>query len=102
MATRSADDRAVQAERDAEEALEIGDHDAARAGLQAARKIIRAKMTKTDQREEAALVAEEARVEESRLNYPEAARLFEEAASLLPVEDRAERWGYLLAAANAF
>ena len=78
-----------------EEALEIGDHDAAVAHLQAARKIIRAKMTKI-KREEAALVAEEARVEENRLNYPEAARLFEEAASLLPVEDRAERWHHLL------
>ena len=93
VATRRTDDPAVQAERDAaREALEIGDHDAAVAHLQAGWEIVLAKPKK----EGAALVAEEALVEESRLNYPEAALLFEKAASLLPGEDRDERH-YLLA-----
>src|SRR4029077_18012721 len=92
----------VQALRDAAAAALQGapDHDRARADLEEARHLVRAKraggMPADQGREEAALVRAEARVETARLRFVEAARLHEQAARLLPAEDREGRatdWG---------
>ena len=72
-------------------------HDLARAKLAEARTVVQAKRqagakAPADlQREEAGLVREQARVETARLRFAEAARLYEQAAQLLPAEDRDER-----------
>ncbi len=80
------------------------DQDLARAKLEAARDLVRqkreaaAKLLADQQREEAQLVREQAGIEESRLRFAEAAHLYEEAASLLPADDSAQRWFYLMSA----
>ena len=94
-------DPEVQALRDAAAAALQGapDHDRARAELEEARHLVRAKraagiaasMPVDQAREEADLVRAEARVETARLRFAEAARLHEQAARLLPAEDRAGR-----------
>ena len=72
-------------------------HDLARAKLEEARNLVRAKrqagakVPADQQREEAGLVREQAKVETARLRFAEAARLYEQAAKLLPAEDRDER-----------
>jgi tetratricopeptide (TPR) repeat protein len=78
------------------------DQDLARAKLEAARDLVRrkrqaaVKLLADQQREEAQLVREQAGIEESRLRLAEAARLYEEAASLLPADDSAQRWSDLI------
>ena len=47
------------------------------------------------------LVFEQGRVESARLAYEQAARLFAEAAHLLPAEDTETRWRYLMEEAQA-
>src|SRR5882757_7521987 len=94
-------DPEVQALRDAAAAALQGapDHDRARAELEEARNLVRAKraariavsMPADQAREEAALVRAQARVETARLRFAAAARLHEEAARLLPAEDREGR-----------
>src|SRR4029077_12603223 len=96
-------DPEVQAWRDAAAAALQGapDHDRARADLEEARHLVRAKraagiaarMPVDQGREEADLMRAEARVETARLRFAEAARLHEQAARLLPAEDRAGRAG---------
>src|SRR5262245_22407270 len=89
----------VQALREAAAAALQGapDHDLARAKLEEARGLVRAKreavakVLADQQREEAGLVREQANVETARLRFSEAARLYEQAAKLLPAEDRDER-----------
>ena len=87
----------VQASRDAAVADLQGapDHERARADLEEARQLLRAKRaagSAVDQgREEADLVRAEARVESARLRFAAAARLHEQAARLLPAEDRERR-----------
>src|SRR6266851_2244346 len=54
------------------------------------------------QREEAGLVFEQARVERARLAYDEAARLFKEATDLLPAGDVEARWRYTLNEGHAW
>ena len=102
-------DPEVQALREqAAAALELAEHDAARAKLEAARALVRskrealAKVLAEQQREEAALVTEQAQIERARLRYVEAGQLFEEATQLLPAEDLETRWLYLLDAAGAW
>lgn len=99
-------DPEVQAKRDAAyAALDVGDHDAARALLDEARRIVRgkretlARMLADQQREEAALVAEQAAIERARLRYRDAAALYREAADLLPPIDVKDRWANLVRAA---
>src|ERR1700730_11091654 len=104
-------DPKVQALRDAAAAALQGapDHDRARAELEAARNLVRAKraariaagiaasMPVDQGREEADLVRAQARVETARLRFAEAARLHEQAARLLPAGDRAggaADWGH--------
>ncbi|MGE4046499.1 MAG: hypothetical protein AB7F35_16695, partial [Acetobacteraceae bacterium] len=78
----------VQALRDAAAAALQGtpDHDLARAKLEEARNLVRAKrqavakVLADQQREEAALVREQAGIEAARLRFAEAARLYEETA----------------------
>src|SRR6267154_1432676 len=92
-------DPEVQALRDAAAVALQGapDHDQARAELEEARNLVRAKraariaasMPADQAHEEAALVRAQARVETARLRFAAAARLHEEAARLLPAEDRA-------------
>lgn len=103
------DDPEVQALREeAAEALQAADHDTARAKLNGARQLVRGKrqvlagLLAKQQREESALVAEQAGVERARLNYEEAAKLFVEAESLLPAGDADKRWTYRLHAADAW
>ena len=92
-------DPEVQALREAAAAALQGapNHDLARAKLEEARKLVRAKreavakVAADQQREEASLVREQARVEAARLRFAEAAQLYEQAARLLPAEDRDER-----------
>src|SRR5882672_12132236 len=94
-------DPEVQALRDAAVAALQGapDHDRARAELEEARNLVRAKgvariaaSVPADQaREEADLVRAQARVETARLRFAAAARLHEQAARLLPAEDREGR-----------
>src|SRR5580704_3818381 len=90
-------DPEVQALRDAAVAALQGapDHDRARAELEEARHLVRAKgvagIPADQAREEADLVRAEARVETARLRFAAAARLHEQAARLLPAEDRAGR-----------
>jgi len=75
------------------------DHDQARADLEEARQLVRAKraariaasMPADQEREEADLARAEARVETARLRFAEAARLHEQAVRLAPAEDRAGR-----------
>src|SRR6266851_787962 len=98
-------DPEVQALRDAAAAALQGapDHDRARAELEEARNLVRAKraakiaasMPVDQAREEADLVRAQARVETARLRFAAAARLHEQAARLLPAEDhegRAADW----------
>ena len=72
-------------------------HDLARAKLGEARNIVQAKrqaaakVPADQQREEAGLVREQAKVETARLRFAEAAGLYEQAAKLLPAEDGDER-----------
>lgn len=96
-------DPEVQALRDdASAALDRGDHDAARAALVQARDLVRAKreavakVLADQQREEATLVREQAKVEAARLRFADAARLHEEAAGLLPEADLDQRWQDLI------
>jgi hypothetical protein len=90
-------DPKVQALRDAAAAALQGapDHDRARAELEEARNLVRARAAASlpaDQaREEADLVRAQARVETARLRFAAAARLHEQAARLLPAEDREGR-----------
>src|ERR1700730_10731638 len=94
-------DPEVQALRDAAAAALQGapDHDRARAELEEARNLVRAKraakiaasMLSDQAREEADLVRAQARVETARLRFAAAARLHEQAARLLPAEDREGR-----------
>ena len=89
----------VQALREAAVAALQGapDHTLARAKLEEARDLVRAKrrtaakVLADQQREEAALVREQAKVESARLRFAEAAQLYEQAAQLLPAEDRDQR-----------
>jgi len=89
----------VQALRDAAAAALQGapNHDVARARLEEARRLVRAKREAvakvlTDQiREEASLLREQAKIEAARLRFAETARFYEEAARLLPAEDRDAR-----------
>jgi tetratricopeptide (TPR) repeat protein len=89
----------VQALRDAAAAALQGapNHDLARAKLEEARQLVRAKrqavakVLADQQREEATLVREQAGVEASRLRSADAARLYEQAAGLLPTEDHDQR-----------
>ena len=75
----------------------VPDHDLARAKLEQARQLVRAKreavakVLADQQREEAALVGEQAKVETARLRFADAARLYEEAAGLLPANDHDQR-----------
>jgi tetratricopeptide (TPR) repeat protein len=101
-------DPEVQAKREAAyAALNVGNHDKARAMLDEARQIVREKretltrILANQQREEAALVAEQAAIERARLRYREAAALYREAADLRPPDDTWDRWMNLLWAANA-
>jgi tetratricopeptide (TPR) repeat protein len=103
------DDPEVRALREqAAASLEIADHATARAKLEQARSIVRgkremlARVLVDQQREEAGLVNEQARVEAARLAYDEAARLFHEAADLLPTNDAATRSQYLVEEAHAW
>jgi tetratricopeptide (TPR) repeat protein len=88
-------------------ALEIADHATARARLAQARSLVHGKReTLTgvlvgQQREEAALVFEQGRVESARLAYKQAAQLFAEAAGLLPPGDIETRWRYFTEKAHA-
>ncbi len=99
-------DPEVQALRDAAAAALQGapDHDLARAKLEEARRLVQAKrmavarVLADQQREEAALVREQAGVEAARLRFAEAARLYEQAAGLLPAENRDRRGADLFAA----
>ncbi len=99
-------DPEVQALRDAAEAALQGapDHDRARAKLEEARRLVQAKrmaaarVLADQQREEAALVRGQARIEAARLRFAEAARLYEEAAGLLPAADRDRRGADLVTA----
>ena len=92
-------DPEVQALREAAATALQGapNHDLARARLEEARKLVQAKREAVDKvaadqhRQEASLVREQARVEAARLRFAEAAQLYEQAARLLPVEDRDER-----------
>jgi tetratricopeptide (TPR) repeat protein len=100
-------DPEVQALKDdAASALEVPDHDRARAKLEEARQLVRAKreaaakLLAEQQREEAALVSAQAGVEAGRLRYAAAAILHEEAATLLPEADVHERWAELIEAAG--
>ncbi len=93
----------VQAKRNqAQAALDLGDHDQARALLDEARAIVRqkretlARILADQQREEAALVAEQAAIERARLRYRDAAALYREAADLLPEADVEDRWHNLV------
>ena len=97
-------DPAVQALREAAVAALQGapNHDLARAKLEEARQLVRAKreavarVLADQQREEAGLVREQAKVEAARLRFGEAAQLYEQAARLLPADDRDARgadWG---------
>ena len=89
----------MQALREAAAAALQGapNHDLARAKLEEARKLVQAKREAVDKvaadqhRQEASLVREQARVEAARLRFAEAAQLCEQAARLLPAEDRDER-----------
>src|SRR6266849_8221562 len=101
-------DPEVQALRQqAAAAVEAADHTRARAKLEEARAIVRNKretLTRVladQQREEAGLVFEQARVERARLAYDEAARLFREATDLLPAGDEM-RWRYTLNEGSAW
>ncbi len=99
-------DPEVQALRDAAAAALQGapDHDLARAKLEEARRLVQAKrmaaarVLADQQREEAALVRGQARIEAARLRFAEAARLYEEAAGLLPAADRDRRGADLVTA----
>jgi tetratricopeptide (TPR) repeat protein len=88
-------------------ALEIGDHTRAAAGLNEARLVVSrkrktlARVLNDQKREEAALAFEQGRVESARLAYEQAARLFAEAAHLLPAEESETRWRYLMEEAQA-
>src|SRR5262249_40192981 len=92
-------DPEVQALRDAAvQALQgAPNHDLARAKLEEARQLVRskretvAKVLAGQQREEANLVQEQAKVEAARLRFAEAAQLYEQAVKLLPPEDRDAR-----------
>ena len=55
-------------------------------------------MLADQQREEAALVREQAQLEAARFRYAEAARLYEEAAGLLPAADAGQRGPDLVSA----
>lgn len=99
----------VQALRaEAAVAIELGEHDTARARLEEARGIVQAKrellaqVLADQRREEAILVREQALLERSRLAYAESAQLFEEAAGLLPINDSEQRWKYLMEAGNTW
>jgi hypothetical protein len=89
----------VQALREAAVAALQGvpNHDLARAKLQQARDLVHAKreavarVLADQQREEAALAREQAKVETARLRFTEAARFLEETANLDPVEDHEQR-----------
>ncbi|MFL5284700.1 MAG: hypothetical protein ACJ8AW_27875 [Rhodopila sp.] len=99
-------DPEVQALRDdAAAALQgVPNHDLARAKLEEARQMVRAKrqavakVLADQQREEARLVREQAGVEASRLRSAEAARLYEQAVGLLPAEDHDQRGTDLVSA----
>jgi tetratricopeptide (TPR) repeat protein len=99
-------DPEVQALRDAAVAALQGvpNHDLARAKLEEARQLVRAKrqavakVLADQQREEATLVREQAGVEASRLRSADAARLYEQAAGLLPPEDHDQRGADLVSA----
>src|SRR5712692_7429678 len=102
-------DPEVQALRQqAAAAVEAADHAKARAKLEEARAIVRtkretlARVLADQQREEAGLVFEQARVERARLAYDEAARLFKEATDLLPAGDVEARWRYTLNEGHAW
>jgi hypothetical protein len=95
-------DPEVQALRQqAAAALEIADHTTARAKLAQARSIVRSKretlarVLSDQQREEAALVFEQGRVELTRFAYEQAAQFFAEAAGLLPADDIETRRRYI-------
>ena len=83
-------------------------HDLARAKLEEARKLVRAKreavakVLADQQREEVGLVREQAKVEAARLRFGEAAQLYEQAAKLLPAEDRDERGAAWMAAGDSW
>ena len=89
----------VQALREAAASALQGapNHDLARAKLVEARNIVRAKrqavakVLADQQREEASLVREQAKIEAARLRFSESAGLYEQAAKLLPTEDRDAR-----------
>src|SRR5260370_34036487 len=103
MRAGAAADPGVQALRDAADAALQGapDHDRARADLEEARHLVRAKgatriavaagMPADQAREEADLVRAEARVETARLRFAAAARLPKPAARLRPAADREGR-----------
>src|SRR5262245_49039283 len=101
-------DPEVQALREAAAAALQGapNHDLARAKLEEARNLVRtkreavAKVLADQQREEAGLVREQARVETARLRFAEAASLYEQAAKLRPAEDRDERGADWVSAGN--
>jgi hypothetical protein len=89
-------------------ALELGDHDAARAYLASARHAVREKSLAlqaallTHIREEARLIAEQADIERARLAQAEAAWLYEEAQGLVAVVDPQAALDYLEQAADAW
>jgi tetratricopeptide (TPR) repeat protein len=99
-------DPEVQALREAAAAALQGapNHDLARAKLEEARNLVRAKrqavakVLADQQREEAALVREQAKIETARLRFADAAGLYEQAATLLPAVDHDQRGADLVSA----